>query len=174
MPGPMAETEESLMLVPTPPRNHDHSVCIETALSRAADLCARRDARLTQSRRQILELVWDRHEPVTAYDLVETLRGITGKRVDPPTIYRALDFLIDQGLVHRIEGLNAFVGCSMPEARHAGQFLICGQCGTIRELDEPEIARAVTARAQALGFAIERQTIEVYGRCVDCQRETAA
>jgi len=119
-------------------------------------------------RRQILELVWDRHEPVSAYDLVESLRGVVGRRVDPPTVYRALDFLIEQGLVHRIEGLNAFIGCSMPEARHAGQFLICGQCGTIRELDAPEIAQAVSARATALGFRIDRQTLEVYGRCEGC------
>ncbi len=153
---------------PAPPRNHDHRLCIETAMSRAAHLCASRDAKLTNSRRQVLELVWDRHEPVTAYDLVETLRAVTGKRVDPPTIYRALDFLIEQGLVHRIEGLNAFIGCSMPEARHAGQFLICGECGTIRELAEPEIARAVAAGAQAQGFVVERQTVEVYGRCAEC------
>lgn len=151
-----------------PPRNHDHSQCIETAMSRAVHLCAERDAKLTTSRRQVLELVWNRHEPVTAYDLVETLRAVTGKRVDPPTVYRALDFLIEQGLVHRIEGLNAFIGCSMPEARHAGQFLICGDCGTIRELADPDIARAVIAGAQARGFAVERQTVEIYGRCADC------
>ena len=163
-----------MMTTLSTPQDHDHRVCVETAMDRAARLCFSRGARLTDTRRQILELVWRRHEPVTAYDLVETLRGVVGRRVDPPTIYRALDFLIDQGLVHRIEGLNAFVGCSMPEARHAGQFLICGRCGTIQELDDPDIVQAVTAGAQAAGFTIERQTVEVYGQCADCTPRATA
>jgi Fur family zinc uptake transcriptional regulator len=152
------------------PRTHDHAECVETALDRATTVCDARGVRLTELRRQVLELVWRRHEPVGAYDLLDELK-IVHRRAAPPTIYRALEFLMDQGLVHRIESLNAYVGCTRPEERHAGQFLICTRCGSIGELDDAEIARAVTDRAAAMGFTVLRQTIEVRGICAECGRE---
>lgn len=116
----------------------------------------------------MLELVWQSHGPIGAYDLLERLRGLrTGAA--PPTVYRALDFLMDQGLVHRIARLNAFVGCDHPEAPHQGQFLICTSCGTAAELTEPEIARAIDRRAAALGFQVESRTVEVTGLCPRCR-----
>jgi Fur family zinc uptake transcriptional regulator len=148
-------------------RAHDHGSCIETALDRAQSVCLARGVRLTELRRQVLELVWRRHEPVGAYDLLDALKA-THRRAAPPTVYRALDFLIDQGLVHRLESLNAYIGCTRPEVLHAGQFLICTRCGSIGELDDPEIADSVSRRAAALGFTVERQTIEVRGTCADC------
>ena len=78
----------------------------------------------------------------------------------PPTVYRALDFLIEHGLIHRIESLNAYVGCPRPERPHVSQFLICGGCGATAELDDPAIA-AVLRRAAKLGFLVEQQTIEL-------------
>src|SRR5919198_1183629 len=112
---------------------HDHGACIETALDRAAALCERRGAQLTPLRREVLRLVWRGHAPVGAYDLLEALR--TRKRgAAPPTVYRALDFLIAHGLVHRIETRNAFVGCEHPGEAHAGQFLLCDACGKAAEL----------------------------------------
>jgi Fur family zinc uptake transcriptional regulator len=154
------------------PRTHDHTNCIETALDRAETVCDTRGVRLTELRRQVLQLVWRRHEPVGAYELLDELK-VTHRRAAPPTVYRALEFLMDQGLVHRIESLNAFVGCTQPEQQHVGQFLICTRCGLIGELDDPEIARAVISRAAALGFTVERQTIEVRGMCVECGREAS-
>ncbi len=148
---------------------HDHASCVETALDRAAQVCDAHGARLTDLRRQVLALVWQRHEPIGAYELLDELKAINGKAA-PPTIYRALDFLIEQGLVHRIESLNAFVGCNQPEERHAGQFLICNRCGAIGELDDPAIAAAVSARAaEAAGFIVEHQTIELRGLCAACR-----
>jgi Fur family transcriptional regulator, zinc uptake regulator len=126
--------------------------------------------RLTELRRQVLELVWRRHEPIGAYDLLDELKTVH-RRAAPPTVYRALEFLMDQGLVHRIESLNAYVGCTRPEQQHAGQFLICSNCGSIGELDDIGIARAVTERAAMLGFTVQRQTIEVRGICADCGRD---
>ena len=155
------------------PRLHDHAECVETALDRAASVCDARGARLTELRRQVLELVWRRHEPVGAYELLDELRALHG-RAAPPTIYRALDFLMDQGLVHRIESLNAYIGCTRPEQEHAGQFLICTRCGSIGELDDAEIARAVMERAAAMGFTALRQTIEVRGICADCAPKDGA
>jgi Fur family zinc uptake transcriptional regulator len=153
-------------------RAHDHHSCVETALDRAQSVCLARGVRLTELRRQVLELVWRRHEPVGAYDLLDALKA-THRRAAPPTVYRALDFLIDQGLVHRLESLNAYIGCTRPEVLHAGQFLICTRCGSIGELDDAEIADSVSRRAAALGFTVERQTIEVRGICADCGAGTA-
>ena len=154
-------------------RAHDHGNCVETALDRAETVCLARGVRLTELRRQVLELVWRRHEPVGAYDLLDGLKT-THRRAAPPTVYRALDFLIEQGLVHRLESLNAYIGCTRPEILHAGQFLICTRCDSIGELDDAEIAEAVSRRAAALGFVVERQTIEVRGLCADCSGEPAA
>jgi Fur family zinc uptake transcriptional regulator len=143
---------------------HDHESCIDAALDRAAALCTRRGARLTELRRRVLELVWSGHEPVGAYDVLARMG-----RAAPPTVYRALDFLIEQGLVHRIESLNAYVGCDRPDAAHASQFLICTGCGATAELDDAALAASVARRAAQLGFAVERQTVELRGRCPRCR-----
>lgn len=151
------------------PKSHNHAHCIEDAIVRAEVVCGARGARLTDIRRHVLELIWQRHEPVGAYDLLDELRA-THRRAAPPTVYRALDFLMENGLVHRIESLNAYVGCPHPEQAHSGQFLICRNCGSIGELDDPEIADSVSERAARRGFQAERQTIEVRGLCADCSR----
>ena len=152
---------------------HDHDSCIDTALDRAAQLCLARGARLTDLRRQVLQLVWHGHEPVGAYALLEVLRR-SHPGAAPPTVYRALEFLIEHGLIHRLESLNAYVGCPQPERPHAGQFLICGRCSATAELDDPAIADAVLRRAGALGFAVRQQMIEVRGVCPRCRRSGAA
>ncbi len=154
---------------------HDHSTCVEGALATAARLCAERGARLTPLRRRVLELVWRSHTPVGAYDLLARLsdeRGTAKARgpAAPPTIYRALAFLLAQGLVHRIKSLNAYVGCVHPDGAHGGQFLICGDCGAAAEVHDPRVDAAVARRAEELGFAVRRKTIEVEGLCPPCQR----
>jgi Fur family zinc uptake transcriptional regulator len=146
---------------------------VSTALDQARRLCDRRGVRLTDIRRDVLELVWRRHEPVGAYDLLNDLRE-TRHRAAPPTVYRALDFLMEQGLVHRIESLNAYIGCPQPERLHAGQFLICRACGAIGEMDDADIALAVVDSAARQGFSVERQTIEVRGLCPRCIERPAA
>ena len=152
--------------------NHDHARCIDAALDRAAVLCSRRGARLTTLRRRVLELVWQGHSAVKAYELLAELDH-GGSAAKPPTVYRALDFLIAHGLVHRLESMNAFVGCPEPEAPHDGQFLICNACGTVSEFAAPAIHTAIAGQAADLDFAIGQQTIEVRGICRFC-RSTAA
>jgi Fur family zinc uptake transcriptional regulator len=149
-------------------RAHDHRACIEAALSVAEEVCARRGARLTDIRRRVLKLVWRQHGPIGAYDVLEML-GRNGQRVAPPTVYRALDFLVENGLVHRIETQNAFVGCGEPRTRHTGQFLICRVCRSVGELADPTIVRVVQDRARRLGFDAETQTIEIHGLCPECR-----
>ena len=148
--------------------DHDHGHCVATALDAAASLCQRRRARLTPLRRRVLELVWRSHEPQGAYDILDTL-GEKGRRAAPPTVYRALDFLLGQGLIHRIESLNAFVGCVEPSQPHSGHFLICDACGGVAEVNDRRVGEALRASAGAIGFKVERETIELRGLCPACQ-----
>jgi Fur family zinc uptake transcriptional regulator len=153
--------------------HHDHGVCVKEALATAARLCAERGARLTPLRQRVLELVWrshapGSHAPVRAYDLLARLSK-KSTAAAPPTVYRALDFLLAQGLIHRIESLNAYVGCMHPEGTHGGQFLICSDCGAAAEVHDPRVDAAVARRAKELGFAVRRKTIEVEGICPPCQ-----
>jgi Fur family transcriptional regulator, zinc uptake regulator len=152
--------------------DHDHGRCVDDALRKAAMLCARRGARLTDLRRRVLELVWQGHAAVKAYDILDEL-GSAESSAKPPTVYRALDFLIAHGLVHRLESLNAFVGCPEPDSAHEGQFLICDGCGTVREFEAPAILTAITEQAAAQDFAVARQTVEVRGLCRPCRAAPA-
>ncbi len=152
---------------PFKPRRHRHQQCIDDALGAAENLCAGRGRKLTPLRRRVLELIWSRHEPARAYDILEQLDG-EGRSGAPPTVYRALEFLLANGLVHRIQSLNAYVGCGEPATAHAGQFLICRGCNAVGELDDPEIDALITGKARATGFYVERQTIEIMGLCPDC------
>lgn len=151
-----------------PAAQHDHDDCVRDALAAAETSCRAQGARLTPVRRHILELVWASHEPVGAYGLLDRLAKQGVKSV-PPTIYRALDFLLEQGLVHRLERLNAYVGCSHRQGPHAAQFLICTNCGRVAELDDPAIGSALRQSAAGRGFTITRQTVEVEGLCPDCR-----
>ena len=102
-----------------------------------------------------------------AYDLLAALGDEDGA-AKPPTVYRTLEFLMELGLVHRIDSLNAFVGCPMPDRRHTAQFLICGGCGEVSEMTASSIDRAVADQAAGSGFALSRQIIELHGKCPHC------
>ena len=150
-----------------PRHKHNHRRCVADALAAAQRVCEQRGARLTAIRRRVLELVWASHEPVVAYDLLEHLRP-DKPNATPPTVYRALEFLLEHRLIHRIESLNAYVGCADPELDHSCQFFICSSCGAAAEIDAGAIDRAVASQAKALGFAVSATTIEVTGVCVNC------
>jgi Fur family zinc uptake transcriptional regulator len=117
----------------------------------------------------VLELVWSSHKPVGAYALLDSLRD-EDLGSAPPTVYRALDFLIENGLIHRIERMNAFVGCSHPGESHRGFFLICGECGNAEEMDSTGVAESINASASRRGFAARDMTLEVTGTCAECRR----
>ncbi|MBF0393856.1 MAG: transcriptional repressor [Alphaproteobacteria bacterium] len=147
---------------------HDHRHCVGAALDAAEAHCLARGQRLTPLRRRVLELVWAGHGPVGAYALLDALRA-EGQAAAPPTVYRTLDFLVAQGLVHRIERLNAFVGCAAPGRPHVGQFLICAACKSVAELDDRAVIAAVIDAAARLGFSVDRQTVEIEGLCPACR-----
>src|SRR5215208_3972539 len=113
---------------------HDHTHCAEATLARAERICAERGARLTAIRRQVLEALAGTHAPIGAYELIERLENGEGHRPAPITVYRALDFLLEQGLAHRIESRNAFVACAHEHGdRGVLMFLICESCGSVGE-----------------------------------------
>ncbi len=149
------------------PHNHDH--CVSSALAEADALCARAGVRLTTLRKRVLELVWQSHKPLGAYDILGALTEQDGRRAAPPTVYRALDFLLENGLVHRIASLNAFIGCNRPEHPHQGQFLICRNCHTAIELEQSIVSEAINQAAHSVKFQVEGQTVEVVGLCATCR-----
>lgn len=156
-----------------PYRPHNHSACIRQALADARSLCRTRKARLTPTREQVLELIWRSHKALGAYDLLAMLAE-DGHKAAPPTVYRALDFLQRQGLVHRIASLNAFIGCTHTGAPHTGaphrgQFLICRGCRNVLELTAPDVTLAVDQASAGEGFAQEDTIVEVIGLCPACQ-----
>ena len=152
---------------------HDHQGCINTALQQAATLCAEQGVRLTPIRKRVLELVWQSHKPMGAYDLLPELAA-DGFNSAPPTVYRALDFLLDLGLVHRLASLNAFIGCSHPGHEHQSCFLICKNCGKAHEMDVDPWFSALTDAAKAQGFTAEQQITEVVGICTLCAEQDSA
>jgi Fur family zinc uptake transcriptional regulator len=151
-----------------PRSGHNHDHCVAAALSAAEAVCARAGQRLTALRRRVLELVWASHRPVGAYALLDELKK-DGRGAAPPTVYRALDFLLGCGLIHRIESLNAYVGCSHPGEAHLTQFLICRSCGTAAELDDKRLGEVIGRSATAHGFSIASRVIELSGVCAACR-----
>ena len=125
---------------------------------------------LTETRRKVFELVIKAGQPVGAYRLLEAMQD-KGTRVMPPTVYRALNFLQGKGLVHRIESLNAFVACTQHEHEHEGQFLICSDCGKSEELADESVSEMLREKAEAHGFTLTQQTIELRGLCKECASE---
>lgn len=154
-----------------PAAGHDHDDCIAGAIGSAERLCRERGLRFTELRRRVLTLVWESHRPVGAYDILDRL-GERGRRAAPPTVYRALEFLIEAGLVHRLDSLNAYVGCPDPARSHTGQFVICRECRTVVELDDREIDAVVAEKARALGFTAVDQMLEIHGLCPACCGES--
>jgi Fur family zinc uptake transcriptional regulator len=136
------------------------------ALHRAEALCAERGVRLTPQRRRVLELVCRADRPVGAYEILDQLRD--GPPAAPPTVYRALDWLLAQGLVHKLETLHAYIGCTHPEHPHASQFLICDGCGGVTELEDQAISGSLASVAAETGFRPSRPVVEVIGTCSDC------
>lgn len=152
-------------------RPHDHTDCLARALAAAEEASARRRLRLTPLRRLVLEIVARSHRPMGAYQVLAELaaRDPARPRVAPPTVYRALDFLIAEGFVHRLDSLNAFVACFSPGQPHKAYFFVCEHCGRAGEIESPALAGALKAAASQAGFAAARETVEIAGRCAACR-----
>ena len=155
-----------------PEPNHDHRQCVDDAIVMATRICRQNKSRLTTLRRRVLELIWVGHEPVGAYEILDMMKREGEKKVTPMTVYRSLNFLMENHLVHRIASRNAYIGCNHPEVAHNGQFLICQICDRVTEIEEDAISRSLAEGAARAGFDNVRAVIEIEGRCRDC-REVA-
>ncbi|MFL5336311.1 MAG: Fur family transcriptional regulator [Geminicoccaceae bacterium] len=146
---------------------HDHGRCVHAAVSQAHDLCASRGARLTELRRLVLELVWRSHAPIGAYQILDQLAEHRG-RVAPPTVYRALEFLSREGLIHRIDSLNAYLGCPSPARPHQAYFFICRACGDAAEFHDQELSATLARCVDRASFQVDTATVELAGLCGRC------
>lgn len=141
---------------------------IERALARVQQICAGRGVRLTPVRRRVLELILGAPQPIGAYALLAELQRERGK-LGPPTIYRALDFLLAGKLIHKIESVSAYVACADVEHPHESQFMICDDCGATEEIRDQEIVDSLRRLGEGRGFAVARQVIEARGLCPVCR-----
>jgi Fur family zinc uptake transcriptional regulator len=146
---------------------HDHSKCVSEALDTAEHLCVVRGVQLTPIRHQVLSLIWESHKAVKAYELLDRFKPLKNA-AKPATIYRALDFLIEQGLVHRIESLNAFVGCSRSGHQHEQLLLICNRCHDVEERPATDVMAALADEIAQAGFVAHSKAIEIQGLCRQC------
>jgi Fur family zinc uptake transcriptional regulator len=152
-----------------PAPDHDHGRCSADALAHAEAVCVKRGERLTAMRRHVLEVLAASHKPLGAYEIIDEVAA-RGPRPAPITIYRALDFLTAQGLVHRIESRNAFLACINNHAADAPVvFLICEHCGAVGEAPSTAVAESLNAAAKSAGFSPKSPVIEITGVCKHCR-----
>lgn len=147
---------------------HDHDDCIGSALAQAERVVATRGLRLTPVRRRTLEILLERHGAMGAYEVLERLAE-DGFGHQPPVAYRALDFLVEAGLVHRIRRINAFAACLHPGEDHQAAFLICRGCNIVAEIPAARLRAAMDAGAAETGFVVERASLEAAGLCPECR-----
>ena len=157
----------SAAIFPAP--DHDHARCTSAAIAHAEAQCAARAQRLTPMRRQVLEVLLTSHRPLGAYEIIEELAK-SKPRLAPITVYRALDFLMENGLVHRIESRNAFLACAHDHDEAAMvAFLICERCGLVGEVPAAPIAQSLNTSARGTGFTPRMSIVEITGVCAHCQ-----
>jgi Fur family zinc uptake transcriptional regulator len=152
-----------------PAPGHDHDHCTAEAISHAEQVCERRAQKFTPIRRQVLQALLSSHRPLGAYEVIEELAK-SMPRPAPITVYRALDFLMENGLVHRIESRNAFLACGHDhDANAMVAFLICEQCGSVGEIPASRVAQSLNDAARATGFSPKLSVVEITGTCAHCQ-----
>tara|TARA_R110002074_G_scaffold170006_2_gene332252 strand:+ start:35845 stop:36339 length:495 start_codon:yes stop_codon:yes gene_type:complete len=148
---------------------HNHQACMTQTLQSAESICAEKGVRLTVIRRRILELICSSHKAIGAYELLDLFR-LDEPKAKPVTIYRALDFLIEVGLVHKIESLNAFIGCLQAETKHQTAILICDECKNAYELDASTVYKSLFAMSKEIEFTPASLTMELHGLCSACSK----
>jgi Fur family zinc uptake transcriptional regulator len=139
-------------------------------LDSAEKICRARGARLTQQRRAVLTKLLETGRPATAYHLLDLVKPDDAS-ITPASIYRSLDFLVEMGLVHRLDSTRSFVACDHPDHPHVGQFLVCRECGTVVEAEDKRIARATRDLGERHDFTLDQRTVELIGLCGTCRSE---
>jgi Fur family transcriptional regulator, zinc uptake regulator len=153
-------------------REHDHGRCAADALSHADEICAREGLRLTPQRRRVLEALLESHVPASAYDVIDRLAEVDDRRRAPISVYRALDFLVEHNLAHRIESKNAYVACDRGDdcAPGATLFLICDNCGAAAEAPSEALGKLVAEETRKRTFMPRLRVLEIRGLCARCRQ----
>ncbi len=144
---------------------HDHTTCIRKVMTAIEARQTSENLRLTETRARVLEYLLSSHHALGAYDILERLSA-DGLSAQPPVAYRALDYLMSKHLVHKIEGLNAYVACLHPSEAHSPAFIVCRECRFVTEAHSE--AKTLRNTATANGFKVEHVTVEAIGLCSDC------
>ncbi len=155
-----------------PTTAHDHDACISRVLTEVDASSDLNHLKLTPQRRRALEILLESHKALGAYDLLERFQA-EGLGSKPVTAYRALEFLIRNGFVHKIEGLNAYVACMHPAEFHHPAFMVCRNCRTVAEAESEPAKGVLGQAARAVGFTIDHTIVEAVGLCATCQSEPA-
>ncbi len=144
----------------------------KTLLKHASSICETRGVRFTPQRKRVFELICTSKRAMSAYELLEQLKE-SEPQAKPPTIYRALDFLMEQGFIHKVESNNSFVPCCLcDQDEHFSQLLICDQCGSVTERQDDKLTALLTDNADKHGFRVANHVIETHGICKDCSAKT--
>ncbi len=151
-------------------KKHNHARCIHTALLNAEQQCQRAQLQFTPVRKRVLELLLTEHKAMGAYDVLAHISA-EGLGTQPPVAYRALDFLVTNGFVHKIQRLNAFIACSHPGTKHSPAFMICRGCHAVAETTAAPSAGKLGQAARKTGFLIEQTVFEAEGICPGCQQQ---
>jgi Fur family zinc uptake transcriptional regulator len=148
---------------------HEHSHDAGAFVRAVAEACETRGLRLTPLRLRVLEMIAASDKPVKAYDLLDRLKDERAGAA-PPTVYRALDFLLENSFIHKLESINAYVSCHHPEEAHQVPFLICDACASAVEICDDGVAALLAKQAREHGFKPRAQTLEVHGLCASCAK----
>jgi len=156
--------------MPTPHLHPPASDPVAARLATADALCARRGRRLTPIRRKVLELLLRHGRSLKAYELLDEMRAVHPGSA-PPTVYRALDFLLAEGLIHRLDAVNAWTACQDVEGQHHDLLVVCTCCGKVAEVSDPALSRQLAERVAQTGYRLAAHETELRALCPVCQQQ---
>ena len=144
---------------------------LNDTIHKVEQICKSNKLGLTQIRRQVFEIIIKNNKPIKAYEILDKISNINNKLSHPPTVYRAIDFLIENGFVHKLNSINSFVGCFHPKAPKECYFLICKKCNIYQECCDDSLKDRISKTAIHNNFVISNTTLEIEGHCLDCSQK---
>lgn len=144
---------------------------LNASISRVYEICRSNNLGFTDIRKQVFEIIIKNNKPIKAYQILDEIRNITNKPSHPPTVYRAIDFLIENGFVHKLNSINSFVGCFHPKTHEECYFLICKKCNLYQECCDDSLKDRISKTAVHNNFIISNTTLEIEGLCLDCNKK---